>query len=88
MITASHNKYEDNGLKICGEEKMLSKEWEGIYTKIINSKQFIPDLKLLIQELYDKKIATTKYYFRDNSSRLIVAYDSRKSSPVILDIIL
>jgi len=75
-------------MKIYGEEKMIDEQWEDIFTRIINSERLVNDLKFIIQEIIDKKIATTKYFFRDNSSRVVIAYDSRKSSVPISELMM
>ncbi len=88
MITASHNKYIDNGFKIAGVDgEMITTQWEDIYTKLVNSKDLVSDTKLLIEELYNNKLANSKYFFRDVTPIVNYACDTRRSSPILAKII-
>ncbi len=86
MITASHNKYTDNGVKISGlNGESIDSDWEEKYTNIVNSKDLITDLKKLIQEIYHKS-EKNKYFFRDYTPIISLAYDTRRSSPKLIKI--
>jgi phosphoacetylglucosamine mutase len=78
MITASHNKYTDNGIKIAAEDgSSLSNEWENIYSDIINSKNLYQDLINL-----NKNIGLTvgETFYNKSTPIINVAYDTRRSS--------
>ncbi len=73
IITASHNKYTDNGLKIAAEDgHSISPEWENKYTKIVNSKNLKNDLENLLSEFKD---------FTNYEPIINIACDTRRSSP-------
>lgn len=85
MITASHNKHTDNGIKIAGVNgEGISYEWEQIYTRIVNSKNLINDIKEVIIEIGE--INKNKYFFRDNVALINLAYDTRQSSEGLANI--
>jgi phosphoacetylglucosamine mutase len=87
MITASHNKYTDNGIKIAGlNGESIDSEWEGIYTVVINSKNLVEDIKIIIGKIY-QKTNKNKYFFRDNIPILNFAYDTRRSSEELIKIL-
>ena len=88
MITASHNQYIDNGLKICSEEKMLSPKWEEYYIQLANSKNLIAEIKLIIQNIIDNNLTKSKYFFRDVKPIACVGSDTRRSCPALLKLIL
>jgi phosphoacetylglucosamine mutase len=85
MITASHNKHSDNGIKIAGVNgEGISYEWEQIYTKIVNSKNLINDIKEVIISIGE--LHKNKYFFRDNVAMINLAYDTRQSSEGLANI--
>ena len=72
MVTASHNKYTDNGFKISSlNGENIPSEWKGIYTNIVNTKNLIQDFKSLVVDLLNQT-ATIKYYFRDVTPIIIL----------------
>lgn len=88
MITASHNKYTDNGFKIAGiDGENISKLWEDMYTDIVNSKSLYLDIKNLIVKLSNSEQSNSKYFFRDNKPIVVYACDTRRSSPRLVNII-
>jgi phosphoacetylglucosamine mutase len=88
MVTASHNKYTDNGFKIAGiDGESITKYWEDLYTEIVNSKNLQTDLKNLIVKLCNSEELHSKYFFRDNQPILVYACDTRRSSPRFVNII-
>jgi phosphoacetylglucosamine mutase len=78
MITASHNHYQDNGIKILDNlGNMLSKEMEEFIETIVNNDQpYIDELLCNINE---------KFAFKNT---LHIGYDSRKSGPGICSYIM
>jgi phosphoacetylglucosamine mutase len=79
-ITASHNKHTDNGIKIAGVKgESIDSEWENIFTVIINSKNLSQDMKAIIIKI-NQICRKNKYFFRDYTPVLNIAYDTRKSS--------
>lgn len=89
MITASHNKYTDNGIKIAGlDGTSIPSSWEKIYTDIVNSKNIKSDLQTLIKNLLLQNHAKVKYFFRDNTPIINFAYDTRRSSEGLINIII
>lgn len=88
MITASHNKYTDNGFKIAGVDgTSISSEWEKLYTDIINSKNLFEDVQNLIKSLLTQNITSIKYFFRDFIPHINIAYDTRRSSEGLAKIV-
>jgi phosphoacetylglucosamine mutase len=88
MVTASHNKYTDNGFKIAGiDGETISKYWEDKYTDIVNSKNISEDIRKLIAELSKSDEADSKYFFRDNLPIVVLACDTRRSSSKFVNII-
>lgn len=88
MVTASHNKYTDNGFKIAGlDGENISIFWEEMYAKIVNSQNLILDVKNLIVELINTNNAHSKYFFRDVNPIVLVACDTRRSSPNLVKIV-
>lgn len=87
IITASHNKYTDNGIKIAGlNGESLESKWENIYTVIINSKNLVEDIKIIIGKIY-QNTNKNKYFFRDTTPVLNFAYDTRRSSEDLIRIL-
>jgi phosphomannomutase len=80
MITASHNKYKDNGFKIAafnGESAPTS--WESYLTQIVNTKNLIQYFKTYIKTLAEEANRTIEEIM--NTKALICyAYDTRPSS--------
>jgi len=80
MITASHNKYKDNGFKIAAFKGVCApKSWESYLSKIVNSKNLIEYCKAYIKTLAEE----TNRSFEEimNTKALICyAYDTRPSS--------
>ena len=72
MITASHNPYQDNGIKISGDRGvMITPEEEEIAVEIVNSKSLKETLLSVI-----KKLNITQF-----RSIIVLAHDTRRSSP-------
>ena len=77
MITASHNPYQDNGIKISGDfGVMITPEEEDIAVEIANSKNLKETLLSVIKKLNIQQ-------FR---SIIVLAHDTRRSSPKLSDI--
>jgi len=88
MVTASHNKYTDNGFKIAGEGgRMISPYWEGIYTKLVNAKNLSYTLKNIIEELVNSNVSVSKNFDKDIHAIVLLACDTRRSSPKLVGII-
>jgi phosphoacetylglucosamine mutase len=88
MVTASHNKYTDNGFKIAGEAgRMISLYWEGIYTKLVNAKNLSYTLKTSIEELLNSDALVFKNYNKEIQPIVVLACDTRRSSPKLVGII-
>lgn len=82
MMTASHNKYTDNGLKVvCKDGEYFERDVEIIYEEFINTPNIIQYLKDLLTS--QSKSAQSKYFFRDNVSRICLGHDTRRSCPVL-----
>lgn len=80
MITASHNKYKDNGFKIAafrGESAPIS--WESYFTQIVNSKNLIQYIQAYIKTLA-KETNKTIEEIMNTKALLCYAYDTRPSS--------
>ncbi len=77
-MTASHNKYTDNGLKvICQNGEYFERNVELIYEEFINCKELIPSLKKIIESM--SADAPSRYFFRDNTARICIGHDTRRS---------
>ncbi len=87
MITASHNKYTDNGFKIASlDGEGINDFWEEIYENIINSKDLATDLNQLINKLVNAGV-TKNIKFMENNATIAVAYDTRRSSKSLMEIL-
>ena len=88
MITASHNKYKDNGFKIAGlEGEGLDEYWEKKYEVLINSSNLKEEIKKLIEDLLKDEKTNNKKFFTDFKPVLAYSYDTRRSSINLADII-
>ena len=77
-MTASHNKYTDNGLKVVDiDGEYFERNIELIYEQLINTKEFITTLKKIIESMSND--AKSRYFFRDNKARICLGYDTRRS---------
>jgi phosphoacetylglucosamine mutase len=77
MITASHNPYQDNGIKISGDfGVMITPEEEDIAVEIANSKNLKETLLSVIKKL---NITQTR-------SIIVLAHDTRRSSPKLANL--
>ena len=77
-MTASHNKYTDNGLKVVDiNGEYFDRNVELIYEEFINAKDFTFTLKKIIELMSNN--SQSKYFFRDNKARLCLGYDTRRS---------
>ncbi len=86
IITASHNKYTDNGLKISGfNGESITSNYEVIFMNLINSNDLMEGVKQSIKEIY-KLNAGNKYFFRDYKPIVSLACDTRRSSPKLVKI--
>jgi phosphomannomutase len=87
MITASHNKYTDNGFKVASfDGEGIDGYWEEIYEKIINSKDLVTDLINLTSKLMKTGVAKSDK-FMNNKAVIIVAQDTRRSSKPLMEIL-
>jgi phosphoacetylglucosamine mutase len=85
-ITASHNKYTDNGLKIASYNgESLEATWEKYYENIVNSKCLVDDLKAFILQL--QEMTSIKNFHKDNTAVVVFAYDTRRSSLKLSEIV-
>lgn len=80
MITASHNKYKDNGFKIaCFKGESAPNSWESYFSNIVNSKNLIEYFKAYVQTLAEQTKRSIEEIL--NTKALICyAYDTRPSS--------
>ena len=86
-MTASHNKYTDNGLKIIDiDGEYFERDIEILYEEFINTKDLTGTLKKIIENL--TKEAKSKYFFRDNKSRICIGHDTRRSCDKLLKYII
>lgn len=85
MLTASHNRYTDNGIKIAGENgETLSKDKEILYEEIVNSKNLSETIEATWNKLDIKTDA------KDNELRCIclLGMDTRRSGPMLSEAII
>lgn len=83
MITASHNKYTDNGFKIADiDGKMLVQDWERYYTEISNTK----DLREYIYNLINELSLTFPDFYLNNQAHICLGFDTRRSSPLLANL--
>jgi len=81
MITASHNKYKDNGFKIAAfKGESAPTTWESYFTKIVNTKNLIDFIKEYIQILAEQKSKRTIEDIMNTKALICYAYDTRPSS--------
>jgi phosphomannomutase len=84
IITGSHNKYTDNGLKISSVNgESLDSNWERFYENIVNSKCLVDDLQAFILQLQEEGFKS----FYNNTARVVFAYDTRRSSIRLSEIV-
>jgi len=80
MITASHNKYIDNGIKIAAfKGEMAPSSWESYFSNIVNVKNLDEYLKLFIKTLAEETKRTIEEIY-DTKALICYAYDTRPSS--------
>lgn len=80
MITASHNKYKDNGFKIAAfRGESAPNSWESYFTNLVNTKNLIEYFKAYITKLSEETNRTIDEIM--NIKGLICyGYDTRPSS--------
>jgi phosphoacetylglucosamine mutase len=84
-VTASHNKYTDNGLKIAADKgEPIETIWERYYENIVNSKSLVNDIKDLICNL---KEDLNVNFSHEYIPIIVLAYDTRRSSLKLVRII-
>ncbi|OMJ12212.1 Phosphoacetylglucosamine mutase [Smittium culicis] len=80
MITASHNKEEDNGIKLVDPMgEMLAQEWESYCSNVANAK----DSNELVAILYD--IIKNEDINLDRASNVLIACDTRPTSNALIE---
>lgn len=87
MITASHNKYNDNGFKLAAfKGESIPADWEEFFTNLVNSTNLIDFIKYYLLFISEKnkiqieKLLTIK-------GLICYAYDTRPSSKEFNNII-
>jgi phosphomannomutase len=87
MVTASHNKYKDNGFKIAafkGESAPLS--WEEFFEDLVNTNNITTKLKEILEKIsLDKNISLENLLAI--KANICVGYDTRPSSIIFYEII-
>jgi len=88
MITASHNKYTDNGFKVAGlEGEGLDEYWEKKFEILINCNNLKEEITKLIEDVIKDKKTNNKFFYKDKKPILAYSYDTRRSSKNLANII-
>lgn len=87
-VTASHNPMCDNGVKIVDPDGgMLASEWESIATDFVNEVDGKSALSSLLVKAFGKEIDYNRFNSLCQSSKVVVACDTRDSSPSLTDLV-
>lgn len=80
MITASHNKYKDNGLKIAAlKGESAPSSWEGFFEDLANTNNIQGKLKEVLEEISKEKKISVESLLAIKAN-ICIGYDTRPSS--------